>query len=82
MVPIQWHITVRVSTVYLQQLKMEQLQKCDNRTSGVMVSVPTSSAVDREFEPRSGKTKDYKIGICCFSTKQSSVREKRKEWLA
>jgi len=34
-----------------------------NRVSGVMVSVLTSSAVDREVGPRSGKTQDYKIGI-------------------
>jgi hypothetical protein len=26
------------------------------------------SAVHRGFEPRSGQTKDYKIGICYFST--------------
>jgi hypothetical protein len=31
-----------------------------------MVSVLASSAVDRGFEPRSGHTKDDKIGICCF----------------
>ena len=37
---------------------------------GVMVSILTSSVVDREFEPQSGQTKDYmyNIGICCFST--------------
>jgi hypothetical protein len=36
-----------------------------------MVSMLTSSssAVDRGFEPWSGQTKDYKIGICCFSAK-------------
>jgi hypothetical protein len=28
-----------------------------------MVSVLASSALDRGFEPRSGQTKDYKIGI-------------------
>ena len=86
MVPIQWQITVRVSTIYLQQLKsyltMEQLQKCGNRIGGVMISVLTSSAVDRGFEPRSGKTKDYEIGICCSSTKHTALKEKRKEWLA
>ena len=38
----------------------------DNRIGGVMVSVLASSAVDRGFGPRSGQTKDYKIGICCF----------------
>jgi hypothetical protein len=35
--------------------------------SGVMVSGLSSSAVDGGFESRSGQTKDYKIGICCFS---------------
>jgi hypothetical protein len=35
-----------------------------------MVSVLTSSAVDRGFESRSSQTKDYTIGICCFSAKQ------------
>ena len=33
-----------------------------NHVSGVLVSVITSSAVDRWFEPRSNQTKDYKIG--------------------
>jgi hypothetical protein len=44
------------------------------RISGVMVSVLDSSAVDRGFEPRSGQTKDYNIGICCFSAKHASFR--------
>jgi hypothetical protein len=39
-----------------------------NRISGVMVSVLDSNVVDHVFEPQSGKTKDYEIGICCFST--------------
>jgi hypothetical protein len=43
---------------------------------GVMVSMFTSSAVDRGFEPRSGQTKDYKIGICCFSAKHTTLRRK------
>jgi hypothetical protein len=34
-----------------------------NRIGGVMVSVLTSSVVDRGFEPRSGQTKDYEINI-------------------
>ena len=34
-----------------------------NRIGGVMVSVLASSAVDSGFEPRSGQTKNYKIGI-------------------
>ena len=49
---------------------------------GVMVSVFASSAVDREFESRLGHTKDYKIGICYFSTKHAALRRKSKDWLA
>jgi hypothetical protein len=41
-----------------------------------------SSAVDREFEPRSGQTKDYNNGICCFSAKYAALRRKSKYWLA
>ena len=47
-----------------------------------MVRVLASSAVVREFEPRSGKTKDYKIGICCLSAKHAAIRRKSKDWLA
>jgi hypothetical protein len=28
------------------------------------------------------QTKDYKIGICCFSTKHAALRRKGKDWLA
>ena len=46
-------------------------QKCErttpqNRIGGVMVRVLASSAVDRGFEPRSGKTKDSKL-VCVAS---------------
>ena len=53
-----------------------------NCISGVMVSVLTSGAVDCGFEPHSGQTKDYKIGICCFSSKHAAVRRTSKQWLA
>ena len=53
-----------------------------NRIVGVMVSVLASSGVDRWFEPRSGQTKDYKIGICRFSAKHAALRRKSKDWLA
>ena len=46
-----------------------------------MVSMFTSSVVDRGFEPRSDKTKDYKIGICCFSAKHALLSSKSKDWL-
>jgi len=45
-------------------------------------SLLASSAVDPGFEPRSGQTKDYKIGICCFSAKHVALRRKSKDWLA
>jgi hypothetical protein len=44
-----------------------------------MVSV---LAVDPGFEPRSGQTKDYEIGICFFSAKHAALRRKSKDWLA
>ena len=53
-----------------------------NRIGGVMVSVLASSAVDRGYEPRSDQTKEYKIGICCFSAKNAELRRKSKDWLA
>jgi hypothetical protein len=46
-----------------------------------MVSMLTSSAVDRGFEPWSGQIKDYKIAICCFSAKHAELRRKCKDWL-
>ena len=47
-----------------------------------MVSVLTSSVVDRGFEARSGQTNDYEIGICCFSAKHAALRRKSKDWSA
>ena len=47
-----------------------------------MISMLVSSVVDRGFEPRSGQTKDYKFGICCFSAKYAALRRKNKDWLA
>jgi hypothetical protein len=47
-----------------------------------MVSVLASSAVDCGFEPRSGQTKDYTNGICCFSAKHAALRRKGKDWFA
>ena len=47
-----------------------------------MVSLHASSSVDSGFEPRSGQTKDYNIGMCCFSAKYTTLRRKIKDWLA
>jgi hypothetical protein len=41
-----------------------------------MVSVLSSSAVYRGFEAQSGKSKDYKMCICCFSAKHVALRRK------
>ena len=49
---------------------------------GVMVSMLASSEVDRGFEPKSGRTKDCNINICCFSAKHAALRSKSKDWLA
>ena len=46
-----------------------------------MVSMRASSAVDHGFESRSGQTKDYEIGICCFYAKHAALRSKSKDWL-
>ena len=53
-----------------------------NGICGVIVRVLVSSAVYRWFKPRSGQTKDYKIGMCCFSDKHAALRWKSKDWLA
>ena len=53
-----------------------------NGTGGVMVSVLASSTVDRVFKPRSGQTKEHKIGICCFSAKHAALKKKSKDWMA
>ena len=48
-----------------------------------MLTVLSSNAVDRGFETQSGQTtKDYTIGICCFSAKQAGLRRKSKYWFA
>ena len=47
-----------------------------------MAIMIASSAVGRGFDPRSGQTKDCKIGMCCFSAKHAALRRKSKNWLA
>ena len=39
----------------------------------VIVSELASSVVDRGSEPRSGKTKEYKFGICCVSAEARGI---------
>jgi hypothetical protein len=47
-----------------------------------MVSMLALSVVDRGFDPWSGQTIDYQIGICCFSAKHATLRRKSKDWLS
>ena len=53
-------------------------EQYSNRIGGVMVGVLESSAVDHDFHPRSGQTKDYIIGSCCFSAKHGALRRNNK----
>jgi len=48
-----------------------------------MVSVPVGSAVDHGLEHRLSQTKDYNIGICCFSPKHAALQGVRAKtgWL-
>lgn len=43
-----------------------------------MVSGLAPGSVDCGFKPRSGQTKDYNIGIRCFSDKHTVVRSENK----
>ena len=47
-----------------------------------MNSVLVSKVEYHGFEPWSGQTKDYKIGICYFSAEHAVLRSKNKDWFA
>jgi hypothetical protein len=47
-----------------------------------MVSVLALSALDCGCEPQPGQTKDFTIGVCCFSAKHEALRRKNNDWLA
>jgi hypothetical protein len=46
-----------------------------------MISVFASSAVDHGFEPLSGGTKYYEIGMCGFSANHATLRIKSNDLL-
>ena len=50
----------------------------------VVKNLPPWIECDRSWvrESRSGRTKDYEIGICCLSAKHAALRRKSKGWLA
>ena len=68
-IDVDWHFVCKYHDLY-------------NRIGGVMVCVLSSSVVDHGFESWLGQTKDYKIGICCFSSKYAALKRKSKDWLA
>jgi hypothetical protein len=75
-------ITVGVKYLWKKNTNVKrQFRSILNRSGGVMVKMLASSAVDRGFEPRSAQTKDYNIGICCFSAKHTALRRKNEDWL-
>ena len=73
-----------LNTVVNKACKLHRNSKLfRNRIGGVMVSVLASSAVDHVFQPRSGQTEDYRIGMCCFSAhKHAALRRKIKVYLS
>ena len=66
---------------YLRQFNIYNIKKT-NRIVGVIVSVLALNVVDWWFKLRWGRSKYYKIGICCFCTKHTALRRKSKDWLA
>ena len=55
---------------------VHMVKKC---TGDIMVSMLASSVIDSGFEPWSGQTKDYEMGICSFSAKHAALRRKSKD---
>ena len=82
----QWNTVFSVCLLQVGYLLVwyfrTSLTSLDSSNGGVMVRVLASSTVDRGFQPRSGQTKEYEIGICCLSDKQAALRRKSKYWLA
>jgi len=79
------HVPVQYSyytTTVLYMLPLVIVYCQINLIGGVMVSMLALSAVDRVFQPRTGQTKDYKVGTCCFSAKHAALWRKSKDWLA
>ena len=71
-----------VEIIFLRKADNRHIHTIENHIGGVLISVLASSAVDRGFESRSGQSKDYKIGICCFPAKHAALMSKSKDCLA
>ena len=46
-----------------------------------MDNLLTSIVVNQGFNVWLGQTKDYEVGICCFSAKHTAQGSKIKDWL-
>ena len=79
-IPFFYPYYVKNSNSYIITICIFLGRNVFNRFCDVMLSVVSSSAVERGFKPRSCQTKDYTIGICSFSAKHAALR--RKSWLA
>jgi hypothetical protein len=69
-----FYLKILVLVHYPQKL----FSKEKNRIDGVVVGMVSLDAIDRGCKPRLGQTKDYIIGICCFS----ALGNKRKDWFS
>ena len=55
----------------------------ENKPDPWCYSLPARlECVRSEFEPLSSQTKDYNIGMCCYSAKYTALRSKTKDSLA
>ena len=83
-VSFEWEISFGLIIIILFRncIFKHQNLLLSNQVGDIMVSVFAFSVVDRGFKPSSGQTKDYKVGMCCFSTKHAVSRSKSKDWLA
>jgi len=50
-----------------------------NRLDGTMINMKDSSATNSGLHSRWGHINDLKIGICCFSTKQTTLLVKNND---
>ena len=81
-VNIRLHNNYQVKVKLLRNWLKHQNFDCFNTDCfGVKVSVLNLNAEGHGFDPILDKTKDIKIGICCFSAKHTAFRSKSKDWL-
>jgi hypothetical protein len=78
------------SEIYTHILRKVWRYKVVIRTDNKVVKKDKTTSTDlqngsqktKDWEHRSRQTKDYNIGICCFSVKNAALRRKRKDRMA